>query len=115
MTNPVKVIAKAIEQSPWTPGTDGWRDVEARYLARLALSALKEEGLVVSPGWQLIETAPKDETSVVLLFDPNTEDGNGVVFEGQWDDVIEAWFDFCDNFQRAPTHWMPLPRSPEPR
>src|SRR6476620_11610325 len=49
MTDPVEVIARAIEQSPWAPGTDGWRDVEARYLARLALSALKKEGMAVVP------------------------------------------------------------------
>ena len=114
MTDLVKVIARAIAirlKRGYIPMTDEMTEE----LAREALSAQKEEGIVVSPGWQPIETAPKDETSVVLLFDPNTEDGKGVVFEGQWDDVIEAWFDFCDNFQRAPTHWMPLPNPPEPR
>ena len=49
MTDPVKVIEKAIEQSPWAPGTDGWRDVEARYLARLALSALERAEMAVVP------------------------------------------------------------------
>jgi len=47
MTDPADVISKAIEKSSWAPGTDGWRDVEASFLARIALAALKEAGYEV--------------------------------------------------------------------
>ena len=69
--------------------------------------------------WQLIETAPKDGTSILLCVAP---------FEplvGRFDEAL-GWVDFgadeYDNDRRelwidsgekyAPTHWMPLPPPP---
>jgi hypothetical protein len=56
--------------------------------------------------WQPIETAPKDGTRV-LIYEPNTEEGGSVLLgkyeDGQWHDL---------DFNRNPTHWMPLPEPP---
>lgn len=71
---------------------------------------LAERGLVIVPGWQPIETAPRDGTDV-LFFDPNTEEGGSVML-GRYEDG--EWFDHSrDSFNRTPTHWMPLPPPPE--
>jgi hypothetical protein len=53
-------------------------------------------------GWQPIETAPKDGTSV-LLFDRDYGIATAAYFNG--------WQDSYSNFEDA-THWMPLPEPP---
>ena len=60
--------------------------------------------------WRPIETAPKDD-SVVLLY------GNGWTTMGWWDADCEAWEDdrvpeYSAACVWTPTHWMPLPPSP---
>lgn len=77
--------------------------------ASLARAILREAG---SAGWQSIETAPKDGSSVLLW----TRDG---ICEGSWyrttwrPDCCDTTYDmaaavlFCQ-----PTHWMPLPPPP---
>jgi hypothetical protein len=74
-------------------------------------------------GWQPIETAPKDRTTI-LIFKP------GTLYNGEpapWYDV--ARWDYVDNDQSEmgwasqdgclscvePTHWMPLPEPPAGR
>lgn len=48
MTDPVEAIARAIEKSAWVLRDSGvWRDVEARYLARVALAALEAAGYAI--------------------------------------------------------------------
>ena len=56
--------------------------------------------------WQPIETAPKDE-SIILVY--STEDGWAVATwnDGNW------WTD--GGWSHYPTHWMPLPPAPEQR
>lgn len=68
--------------------------------------------------WQPIETAPKDGTWV-LLFSPDAEPDTP--FIGQWRDVEDypdggAWWEnngssYC--IDADPSHWQPLPESPE--
>lgn len=62
-------------------------------------------------GWQTIDTAPLDGTSVLLSCD-------GTVFEGEYHADANGWWlansdptDYWDG-QVFPTHWMPLPLPP---
>jgi hypothetical protein len=57
------------------------------------------------PLWQPIETAPKDDTEVLVL----VEDGGiliGCFAGGMW------WIEQTFYEKRNPTHWMPLPEPP---
>lgn len=67
--------------------------------------------------WQLIGSAPKDGTEIVIH---NDDDGTTVV--GRWGKhnhvplfgwirQIELHGEEVDGF--SPTHWMPLPKPPE--
>jgi Protein of unknown function (DUF551) len=60
---------------------------------------------MTEPRWQLIATAPRDGSRVLL---PGTM--------GYWSEVRQRWVDLvdADGFTyRPPTHWMPLPEPPE--
>lgn len=61
-----------------------------------------------SGGWNPIETAPKDGTSILLCNHTFTPDNMAVAFwEGR------AW-EYCDeDFYHCPSHWMPLPKLPK--
>jgi len=57
------------------------------------------------PLWQPIETAPKDDTEVLVL----CGDGGiviGCFAGGMW------WIEQTYYEERKPTHWMPLPEVP---
>jgi hypothetical protein len=61
---------------------------------------------------QLIDTAPKDETWVILLGQQNGEPHGCVAFwspDGGWYDS-EAASNPVTAFGWQPTHWMPLPK-----
>lgn len=66
--------------------------------------------------WQPIETAPKDETPV-LLWCPQSWDTRGVRV-GFWSEQYEDWFDSdaasisIFAIYSIITHWMPLPPPP---
>lgn len=63
------------------------------------------------PEWQPIETAPKDETEILIY----TIRGNCYVVS--YDDLLAApWRIRNDKelYRHAPTHWMPLPAAPQP-
>jgi hypothetical protein len=54
--------------------------------------------------WLPIETAPKDETEILIWY------GERAVV-ARWESSIEAWVD--DEWRRYPaTAWMPLPAPP---
>ncbi len=66
------------------------------------------------PQWRPIETAPRDETVILLgyLQHPRME-GSRLVYEGRWHSEQETWTS-VNGFIVHPsaTHWMPLPAAP---
>lgn len=86
---------------------DDW--CEACENALMARSA--EAGGARLPGWQPIETAPKDG-STVLGYTPNESVAYGDVF---YEREQEHWARLPDCFSVRPTHWMPLPDPPADR
>jgi hypothetical protein len=63
-------------------------------------------------GWQPIETAPKDGTTV-LLFDPANEEIERGVDVGFFHGGVFEWLWSRDACNGNPTHWMPLPAPPQ--
>lgn len=72
--------------------------------------------------WQPIETAPKDGTDVILLFETGSATvGHYYVTErlsfGKSVSKSEGWVwtgkGFMGSIDVIPTHWMPLPARPE--
>lgn len=77
--------------------------------------------------WQPIETAPRDNTMLLLLKFTNEEDYDGQISVGLWTNRYggtvanddEIWADWCVGLddegawtELRPTHWMPLPMPP---
>lgn len=65
---------------------------------------------VRADGWQPIESAPKGEEDMILMFEPH--EMGGFMFAGCWDQRGE-WRNNLDSEVQKPTHWMPLPPAPE--
>jgi len=68
-------------------------------------------------GWQPIETAPKDGSTVLLA--ERTWGGDLVVTPGSYHEDYHGWWehgshptDYADQPIDNPTHWMPLPMPP---
>ena len=59
--------------------------------------------------WQPIETAPLDETRV-LLYRSEWMENMGI---GYWDVADQAWYLYGGTPWHMPTHWMSLPKAPE--
>jgi hypothetical protein len=55
--------------------------------------------------WQPIETAPKNEETIIV-WDANVE-------LALWDSVQEEWISLESSFFLSPSHWMPLPEPPK--
>jgi len=77
---------------------------------------IADAGKMVADGWLPIETAPKDGTEF-LAWPCNTENGV-IVVKSYWyvHPSIQAWITDeidCGDFDFSPTHWHPLPASPE--
>ena len=70
--------------------------------------------------WQPIETAPKDDT-MLLLWSMGIHLGSWRVDDGYSGDEEPSWFDnsydsFTTGYSASPlnpTHWMPLPEPPK--
>ena len=64
------------------------------------------------PAWRPIETAPKDESEILLAH----PDGSMVVGWWRQDRTrgrVSGWSDGDDFYMTWPSHWMPLPAAPE--
>lgn len=89
--------------------------LEAAVPARAALAAM-DTPKGGGDGWQPIETAPRDGTSILTF--PNyhvthyeadpAECFTGPGWVASWDDGLDAYITMC----KEPTHWMPLPPAP---
>ena len=64
-----------------------------------------EQGGERLAGWQPIETAPREELDLILLWNGVQVTG-GTAWEGGWADWMHDWI------EPQPTHWMPLPPPP---
>lgn len=62
-------------------------------------------------GWQPIETAPKDGTTVLTWTKGLTED-EGAIMPMRWSST-RGWCEYWGNHDLFPTHWMPLPEPPQ--
>ena len=65
--------------------------------------------------WQPIETAPREQMAVVILYDPahNPTVFAGHLVFGDWE-AEKVDDDFYGDGPVHPTHWMPLPAPPTP-
>nr|WP_138918324.1 DUF551 domain-containing protein [Paracoccus sp. TRP] len=75
---------------------------EAEYVERHA-------PVTASPGWQPIETAPRDGTVFLALED-------GEYYGCARSECGDCWVGYCGQpvvYTLEPTHWMPLPAAPE--
>jgi hypothetical protein len=61
------------------------------------------------PGWQPIESAPKDGTEI-LGYTPGF---GGIVEVVKWNENDSIW-EYAGEYSMAATHWMPLPLPPAP-
>jgi len=57
--------------------------------------------------WQPIDTAPKED-SEILVWD------NGFVWMAYWEPEDGTWNVLGYNMVIDPSHWMPVPEGPEP-
>ena len=73
------------------------------------------------PDWRPIETAPKDGTELLLVvagFIPSTGHFDTeyqkwvLVDEKEFSDLL-CWEDYINGVEYLPTHWMPLPTTPD--
>lgn len=83
---------------------------------------MQEAGECEYPCWQPIETAPKDGTAIIGLFDGKAIECSwwvppavAVNTRAKWDPI---WLDShgcgcCGEDDGPPTHWIPLPEPPQ--
>lgn len=68
---------------------------------------------------QPIETAPKDETMILLWFRDHDGPEEPRVIQGFWSTEYEDWFEHewssnsLTEVRNAPEYWMPLPEPPK--
>ena len=64
--------------------------------------------------WQLIETAPKDSTEILIGW--FHEPGQTTMSVAFWNSIKKTWCSPWTQFNRhaanQPTHWTPLPEPP---
>lgn len=95
------------------------RAVEAE-IAKIKWLDILDAAIKAPEGWRPIETAPKNESYLLLHV------AGYLPTVGRWSIEWEKWLlleasdlpgdksylDYCREFQYAPTHWMPLPDTP---
>lgn len=93
---------------------------------RIAKLPELEAKLAAQPAWQPIETAPKDETPILvyggywegevsgLNSAPHDEAEKSTIVQYDGRRYSVCGGDYYATWVRNPTHWMPLPKSPKP-
>jgi hypothetical protein len=111
MTELIEAIARAIarEKRIEICSDASYRHSTFGPLAQAALAAITDAGYRIAPGWQPIETAPKEYGSCIIACRKGWADSVGPVWwrTGRWTQAdgeawVEGWL----------THWMPLPAAP---
>jgi hypothetical protein len=77
----------------------------------------------IPEGWQTIDTAPKDGTTIILACGNRVTVGDWISPEmvNNWDgDDFDAHWQswdggFINESEHSATHWMPLPAAPSPK
>lgn len=83
---------------------------------RFNLAQTDQSQTASSRAWQPIETAPKEDGVLVLLYPSRcwADDVNSDCEVGYWDDFVQRWLAATTAAEdyTGPTHWMPLPLPP---
>jgi hypothetical protein len=84
--------------------------------AQAALTAITDAGYRIVPGWQPIETAPKDG-EWIIVYDANYDHSSSSYLIAYWHKPLKVWAGKPNSKGRFPlwenaTHWMPLPPAP---
>lgn len=91
-----------------------WAAHRIRALSEALQEACHERDGLLVPGWQPIETAPKDGTDVLLWAAvPGTKDY--IAVSGYFDEMDDAWTGAVNSIYGPfvnPTHWMHIPTPP---
>lgn len=97
-----ELIARAIDPDAWTDRADMGmrRETSLRAADRV---------LAVLPGWQPIETAPKDGACILGCIAGLARPVSEVFW---WGNGWRAWDGVYVSPISYPTHWMPLPAAP---
>jgi hypothetical protein len=106
---------------------DSYSDVNTVFATIGYMNALRDAlvaellsaALSAPAGWQPIESAPKDH-STLLLWGRYWSEGQGWFqspLMGRWTAVRDRWECVWGGrwFGVRPTHWMPLPAAPQPQ
>lgn len=104
-----KAVEAALDAADYIPNSDNRKWMRAALEAALAVDGLALQG------WQPIESAPKDNSAVLLYVPMNTIHFVTTAF---WDTVAQEWRVAWTGIQNTPskvegaTHYMPLPSPP---
>lgn len=74
------------------------------------------EKLIERMGWQPIESAPRDETEILLKCWINKDADIYSVCKGFWSEEYQDWFEFDSSsnpLYDKPSFWMPTPTGKE--
>lgn len=108
MTLDEKALQAAMLESDEASVNNVPRIIAVRQVVSAYLKALEGAGMVIEQGWQPIETAPRDDTQVLVWSKP--EDGFSHVQRR-----IDRWRNgnwYHSRLAMPPTHWRPLPAPP---
>jgi len=124
---PLKLTPEMAKETLDHIGPEHWHDsIPFMDAVEGALLAISDGRLIVTQGWQPIESAPKD-MNILLLLPPAFDGDTSRVHVGRWSDDKYAmnprpyWRNdregslgtrWTRNY--PPTHWMPLIEGPKP-
>ncbi len=104
----VEAAAERIKEQRGNPVNYDLFAQDAMILANAVLAAADAQPPTVQGAWQPIETAPKDETRV-LIYRPGFAEAVCVAW---WSQNWKCWRSVPGQHGWHPTHWQPLPAPP---